>query len=137
MTNKVRGSVIDWPQASASIPISTDYPAGTVAFNTGSEEPIGWKFNGTIWQPFGSPYIEFSTSFDPPSIAALGYSSSTQVVPGAVFGDFVSVSLSVSQAGVHLIGYVSAEDRVSISIFNATGSSVNIPACTLFIRVEK
>jgi hypothetical protein len=137
MTNKVRGSIIDLPQSSATIPVSTTFPAGTVVFNTGSASPIGWKYDGSNWKPFGASHIDFSVAYDPPSLATLGYTSSAHTVTGASVGDYAEASLSVDQAGVIISAYVSAANTVTLSLFNPTTGTVNIPAGTLRIRVTK
>lgn len=137
MTNKVRGGVIDLPLISSSIPTSTSYPAGTVAWNSSSSSPAGWKYSGSAWEAFGFAHLEANTTWDPPSISATSYSSTVMTVPGAVLGDYVQASLSSNITGCVLSAFVSAVDTVTVVLQNVTAGSVNISSGTLRVRVER
>lgn len=58
-------------------------------------------------------------------------------VPGAEFGDFVDLSLSVSAAGIEPIGYVSAAGTVTAVQPNPTGASITLGAHIIYARVTK
>ena len=137
MTNKVRGSIIDLPQAAASPPVSGTYTAGSIVYNTGSNSPVGWKYNGTSWDAFGEIILNASQDWDPPSIAAGGITSTSLTVTGAALGDFVSLSLATNLSGLVLSGYVSAANTVFVHLANPTGSTVNVGSSTLRIRIHK
>ena len=137
MVNKVRGSVIDLPGISASIPVVTTYPAGTVVFNSAGSNPVGWKYSGTVWEPFGSSQLEASTTWDPPSIISLGYTTTTVAVAGAVMGDYVRASFSQDLTGCLINGYVSSAGIVTVNLQNLTAGTINISSGTLRVRVER
>jgi hypothetical protein len=141
MTNKVRGSIIDFPEASSSFPVSGNYTAGQVVYNTEATGPTGWRCvvsgNPGTWTVFGETILEASATWDPPSMIAGGLTSTTLSVPGAALGDYASVSISADQAGCNLIGYVSAANTVSVSLVNVTSGTVNIGSSTLRVRVKK
>lgn len=71
------------------------------------------------------------------AIAAGARPSVAISVPGAEFGDFVQVSLSVSAAGIEPVGYVSAAGVVTAIEPNPTGSSITLGAHTVYARVTK
>ncbi len=75
MVNKVRGSVIDLPLTVDSPPTSTSYPAGTVAYNSTSNNPVGWKYSGTAWVAFGEVKLLASFPWSPPAVAPLATGS--------------------------------------------------------------
>lgn len=79
MTNKVRGSVIDLPILTASIPTSLAYPAGTVAYNSSGDTPVGWKFSGSAWIPFGELKLSAVFSWSPPAISPVASGGSGSV----------------------------------------------------------
>lgn len=137
MVNKVRGSIIDLPLITASKPTSTSYPAGTVAFNSAGTSPIGWKYDGANWLPFGSHYLEASTTWDPASISAAGYTSTTVTVTGAALGDYVDASFSLDITGCVLSAFVSNTNTVTAVLQNVTAGSINISSGTLRVRVER
>ena len=72
-----------------------------------------------------------------PSIAAGGIWSGTITVSGAAFGDIVRLSLSASQQGLILHGYVSAADTITATLYNPTGSAVALGSATIRAFVEK
>lgn len=137
MVNKVRGSVIDLPLLSSSAPVATTYPAGTVAFNSASSSPVGWKYSGSVWEPFGESKLEYSGTYDPPSISANSYVSTTVTVAGAAMGDYAKASFSLDLTGCAISAFVSATNTVTVVIQNLTGGSINLASGTLRVRVER
>ena len=137
MVTKVRGSVIDLPLITASIPVSNTYPAGTVAFNSAGTSPVGWKYDGTNWLPFGSHQLETSLTWDPPSISAAGYTATTLTLTGASLGDYVQASFSLDITGCTLHAFVSATNTVTAVLQNLTAGTINISSGTLRVRVER
>lgn len=137
MVNKVRGSVIDLPGVSSSKPVATTYPAGTVVFNSTGNSPVGWKYNGTDWEDFGATHLEVSATYDPPSISAGSYVSTTLSVPGALLGDYAKASFSLDITGCVLDAFVSGASTVTAVFRNLTGGSINLASGTLRVRVDK
>lgn len=137
MVTKVRGSVIDFPGISASIPVTATYPAGTVVFNSASSSPVGWKYTGSVWEPFGASKLESSITWDPSSIAAGTYTTSTLTVLGAALGDYARASFSLDLASCILSAYVSSANTVIVILQNPTAGTVNIASGTLRVRVER
>ncbi|MET0180511.1 MAG: hypothetical protein ABW194_08525 [Novosphingobium sp.] len=81
---------------------------------------------------------EGSATWDPPSIAAGGRTSTTVTVPGAVLGDFVTgVSFGASTSGLTLSAQVTGVDTVTVWLANPTAAAVDLPAATVRVRVEK
>ncbi len=137
MVNKVRGSVIDLPTISATIPTATTYPAGTVVWNSSGNTPVGWKYTGTTWEPFSSLKLEYSGSWDPASISAGSSVSTVVTVTGAALGDFAQASFSLDITGCLIHAFVSATNTVTVVLQNITGGSINLASGTLRIRVER
>lgn len=137
MVNKVRGSVIDFPTISATIPTATTYPDGTVVFNSAGNTPIGWRYTSGTWKPFGSTYLESSTTWDPPAVVANSYTLTTVSVAGATVGDQVFVSFSQDITGCMLQGSVNTNGVVTVTLQNLTGSTVNLSSGSLRVRVER
>lgn len=137
MTNKIRGSVIDLPTISATIPTSTAYPEGTVVFNSAGNTPIGWIYDSATWKPFGSTYLEATTTWDPPSLSAAANTSTPVTVTGAVLGELVQASFSNSISGGLLHAYVSAPSTVTVVLQNISGSTLNLSSGSLRVRVER
>lgn len=88
---------------------------------------IRQQLEGDVWNK--------STTWDPASINAGLSTSTTIAVPGAVVGDMVAVSFSVSLGGLVLSAYVSAVDTVTVVLSNPTAGAVNLGSGTLKVRV--
>ncbi len=79
-----------------------------------------------------------SATYDAPSIANAGRTTTTVTVTGAALGDFVTgVSFGVDLAGLMLNAYVSAANTVTIVLQNNTGSAVDLGSTTVRVRVRK
>lgn len=81
--------------------------------------------------------VDFSTTWDPTSVAALSYTTQTFSVLGAALNDFVHISFSQPLAGCILSGQVNTAGQVTAHLFNPTGSTVNLAAGTLKIRLTR
>ena len=76
--------------------------------------------------------------WNPASIAAAGYESTSIAVPGASVGDFVMASLDTMVTNdMQLTGHVSAADTVRVVLFNPTAGSINLASGTLQVLVFK
>ncbi len=79
-----------------------------------------------------------SATYDAPSIAAGGTTTTTVTATGASLGDLVTgISLNISSAGLVISGYVSAANTVTVVLFNPTGAAVNLAAAALAVTVQK
>lgn len=78
-----------------------------------------------------------SKTYDAPSIAASGTTTTTVTVTGAALGDYAVASLGVSAAGLVVTAYVSAADTVTVVFFNPTAGAVDLASTTLRARVIK
>ncbi|MEP2680156.1 MAG: hypothetical protein ABJP44_00575 [Sulfitobacter sp.] len=79
------------------------------------------------------PKLRVSTTYDPPSIAAGGTTTTTLTVAGARPGDAVlSVQHTANGAGnLILTGQINANDTVRVTLFNPTGGAVDLASGTL------
>lgn len=75
-------------------------------------------------------------SWDPDAVADGTVTSTTVTVTGAKLGDFAlaSFSLAVAAGGI-LAAQVTAADTVTVTLFNKTGSSLDLAAGTLSAMV--
>jgi hypothetical protein len=141
MTNKIRGSIIDLPQAAASYPISGTYTAGQIIYNNQETGPTGWRctLSGTpgTWKAFGDSILNATQTWDPPSLTSMTKTDITVSVPGAVLGDFAVASHSLDITGCMLTAIVSAASTVTVSLLNISGGSINVGLGTLAVRVYK
>ena len=78
-----------------------------------------------------------SATWDPTSIAAGSYSTTTVTVPGATLGDFALASFSIDISALDLSCYVSAANTVTVVLSNHTASAVDLNSATLRILVLK
>ncbi len=79
-----------------------------------------------------------SATYDAPSIAAGGTTTTTVTVTGAAMGDKVDgISFGVSLAGLVASGYVSAADTVTVVLFNPTGGAVDLASTTVRVEVAR
>ncbi len=79
-----------------------------------------------------------SATYDAPSIAAGGTTTTTVTATGAVLGDQVtSISFGVSLAGLVASGYVSAANTVTVVLYNPTAGAVDLASTTLRVEVTK
>jgi hypothetical protein len=102
--------------------------------------PDGGSLSGTQIGIHSVAVGQFSVTdnWNPASIAAAGYESTSVTVPGAAVGDFVLVSLaSLLTDDLMLDGHVSAADTVKVVLFNPTGGAVNLDLGTLRVLVFK
>lgn len=131
----------------AAAPTSGTWAAGDVVINSAPAPGSVWawycRVGGTpgSWQPAatgGRQVLGANTAaWDPVSIASMGFASQTFTVTGAVAGDPVSVGMPGIPSGVILSGQVTAANTVTVTIFNATGSAVDVASGTVRLLVTR
>jgi len=72
-----------------------------------------------------------STTYDAPSIAAGGTTTTTITVTGAALGDFAQASFGVSTQGLVASASVTAADTLTIVLYNPTGSAIDLASTTI------
>lgn len=75
-------------------------------------------------------------AWDPASLAAGATATTTVTVPGARPGDFVHASFTTATI-LPFIAQVSAQDTVTVVLWNRTAAAVDVPAGTVRVRVVK
>jgi hypothetical protein len=84
-------------------------------------------------------YCVGSKTYDPPSIAPGGETTTTVTVNGANFGDIVNVSFGRHDwdIGVIIYGAVTAADTVTVRFYNTRSYNVDFPSAALNVSVTK
>lgn len=90
----------------------------------------------TGWRPIGS-YLAGSATYDAPSIAAGGTTTTTVTVTGAVLGDLATCSFGVSLAGLMATAYISAADTATVVLYNPTAGAIDLASTTVRVRAHK
>lgn len=94
-------------------------------------------FGGTLNTRYIYNTLRGSTTYDPPSIASLGTTTTTVTVTGVSLGDKVKVAFSLDTQGIMFNGYVSSSNTVTVVLFNPTAGAINLASGTLSVTVEK
>jgi hypothetical protein len=106
----------------------------------------GNQFNGNKTAPalilssstaYSGPQWSVSVTYDPPNISALGLAQFDVTAPGARLGDLVQVSFSLDVQSLVFSGAVSGVNAIRVTVFNPTGSAVNLASGTLLVTYEK
>jgi len=84
-----------------------------------------------------SDVLEASTTYNAPSIAAGGSTTTTVTVTGAAIGDLATASLGLSTAGLLLSATVTAANTVTVVLANLTGAAVDLASTTLAVTVTR
>lgn len=78
-----------------------------------------------------------SKTHDWGNIAAAGFETTTVTVTGAKLGHHTArAHMSIDTAGLILFPWVSADDTVSVTAFNPTGSGINLASATLYAMAD-
>lgn len=77
-----------------------------------------------------------SATYDPPSLAAGTGVTTTVGVPGAVMGNYVTVSFSNDLQGITLTAYISVANTAAVRFQNGTAGTLDLASGTLNVRVE-
>lgn len=91
--------------------------------------------NVTMAAVFPLATLSGSKTFDPPSIAAGGQTSTTVPVTGAIVGRFAVASFSLDTLLVELAAAVTAADTVTVLFKNGTAGAIDLASGTLAVRV--
>ncbi|MCK8784333.1 phage tail fiber protein [Roseomonas sp. NAR14] len=87
--------------------------------------------------PLGRREIVVESAYTPPAIAG-GANVQTEIaVTGARVGDFVQVGYSQNNSAIVLLGQVSRNNYVMVTLWNRAGGSITLDAGTLRLRVQK
>lgn len=110
--------------------------------NTPSSGTFGWvnvvSGNNGTWRKFAPIYLEANNAWTPGNIGAGQTAYSDVSVPGAVVGDFTTISFNNDTGFSQYIGKVLAGgNTVSCQITNPTGNNVNHGSLTVYVRVYK
>jgi hypothetical protein len=84
----------------------------------------------------GARELVAEAAWDPVSLAAGANASINVTVPGARPGDFVQASFSLGTT-LLVLAQVSAQDTVTVVVWNRTGGVVDLGAGTVRVRVVK
>lgn len=99
-----------------------------------SEAGIRFYGKGSITELFSG-----STTWDPPNILNGAQANTTISVPGVTVGDYILVSFErFIGAGLFFTGVVSANDVVTVTLFNISGIAVDLPSTLVraaYIRI--
>lgn len=76
-----------------------------------------------------------SATYDAPSIAASGTTTTTVTVTGAALGDQARVTFGVDLGGLVMTAYVSAVDTVTVVLFNPTAGAIDLDSTTVTAEV--
>jgi|GEM_PF-4598745 len=84
-----------------------------------------------------APSVRASATWNPGSIAAGGYVTTTITVNGASPGDVLSVGFDQMQSGLTLTGFVSGANTTRLMLKNETVEAIHPAAGTVTVRAEK
>lgn len=82
-------------------------------------------------------WLYASATWDVASVANGAQTSTTVAIPGAGIGDYVLASCGTALSGLALRGEVTAQDVVTLYLFNSTGSAVDLASATYNVAVLK
>lgn len=87
-------------------------------------------------QVLGIRYLTVSATWDPASISDGATAATTVTLSGATLGDFAVASFSNAvPAGAILAASVTAADTVTVTLFNKTGSALDLASGTLKVGI--
>ncbi|MCX7685312.1 MAG: phage tail fiber protein [Acetobacteraceae bacterium] len=87
--------------------------------------------------PHGVRELKAEAAWDPPSIAAGGSAQLNVPLPGVRPGDFTQASFSLSTSGVVFLANVGAQDVVTVTAWNRSGTAIDLAAGTVRVRAVK
>jgi Right handed beta helix region len=95
------------------------------------------RITGNVTNYSGVYASWISGTYNPPSIASGGTTTTTLTVTGAAVGDFVDASFSLDLSGLQLSAYVSAADTVTFVFQNPTGGAIDLASGTIRAKLRK
>ncbi|NBX72788.1 MAG: DUF2793 domain-containing protein, partial [Alphaproteobacteria bacterium] len=97
-----------------------------------------YYYSGTAWATLATPFLQATTTYDPPSLATGATTQSADVaVSGAALGDFVQVAAPYDLQGIVATGFVRAAGQVRIVLHNPTAGAIDLASGTWAVRVQK
>lgn len=90
-----------------------------------------------IDREFGRLTLRGEVQWNAPNVGIGGTTTTTVTVPSARVGDSVRVFPPVSLQGMVCSGYVSADDTVTIVLYNPTGGAINLADALWRVAVER
>lgn len=87
--------------------------------------------------PHGTRELKAEAAWDPPAIAAGASAQINVPLPGVRPGDFTQASFSQSTSGVVFLANVGAQDVVTVTAWNRSGTSIDLSAGTVRVRAVK
>lgn len=136
-------AIPDTPTAAGS----TAYKTGQFVLNSAKTSsptsPFGWYCTsgglpGTWIAVYTPTILTGSKTFDWPSVADGAVSTTTVTVTGAALGDCAIASLNGAvTAGAFMVAHVTSANTVSVTLFNKTGSPLDLASATLSVMVLK
>ena len=118
-----------------SLFIASNATSGLVTRNQFLRAATSNLLNSSTTTVMDEVVAEYSTTYDPTSIAAGATLTLAVTVTGASLGNYVSCSFSSSLSGITLTAYVSATDMVTFAFFNGTASPIDLVSGTIRARV--
>lgn len=126
----------------AAAPTTDPHALGEYVFNNlgTTTKERGWRCvtAGTpgTWE---ADYRELygSVTYDAPSVAASGTTTTTITVTGAALGDIATCSFGVSLVGLVASAYVSTSNTVTVVLFNPTVGAIDLASTTIRAKVTR
>lgn len=116
-------------------------PTPTILLSTFVDGTVTWVLRDTataILSGIQGGFLEFSTTFDPPSLADGVGTTKNLAAPAVVLGDYVDgVSFTNDLQGITVTAYVSATNIVTARFQNETGGVLDLASGTLRFRVTR
>lgn len=78
----------------------------------------------------------YTTTYDPPSIAAGGSAFKSLTVDRAVLGNIVTASFDKDTQGIIIVPYVQSTGVVNVAFFNPTSGAIDLASGTLTVRLN-
>lgn len=123
-------------------PKSSQYPKINSIFDFSAEalEQLSFMLASSIQVPrsqvIGLRFLTGSATWDPASVADGAATSASLTLPGAALGDVAVPSFSNAiTAGAFMVAHVTSADTVTVTLFNKTGSSLDLASGTLKVVI--
>ncbi len=87
--------------------------------------------------PHGSRELRGEAAWDPPALAAGASAQVNVAVPGVRPGDFVQAAYSLATSGLVFLAQVGASDTITVTAWNRSGATIDMPAGTVRVRAVK
>ena len=125
-------------------PKSSQYPKINSIFDFSAEalEQLAFLLASRVQIPrsqvLGLRFLVGTSTWDPASVADGAATSAALTLPGAAMGDSAIASFSNAiTAGAFMVAHVTAADTVTVTLFNKTGSSLDLGSGTLKVVIVR